>query len=77
MKKLIGAPEIYDELNQGDDAAAEDKYDRTIDEINSQDKKLQLEQTSIETEYKAVTSEKEAVKKILDTNASSSFKYFS
>jgi len=71
------APEIYDELNQGDDAAAEDKYDRTIDEINSQDKKLQLEQTSIETEYKAVTSEKEAVKKILDTNASSSFKYFS
>jgi len=70
-------PEIYDELYQGDDAAAEDKYDRIIDEINSQDKKLQLEQTSIETEYKAVTSEKDAVKKILDTNAQSSFKYFS
>jgi len=70
-------PQIDDELNSADDAAAENKYDATIAEINSQDKKLQLEQTSIETEYKAVSSEREAVKKILDTNASSSFKYFS
>jgi len=76
-KDWRSSPVIYDELNQSDDAAAEDKYDRTIDEINAQDKKLQLEQTSIETEYKAVSSEKDAVKKILDTNATSSFKYFS
>lgn len=70
-------PQIYDELNRGDDVAAEDKYDKTVSEINAQDKKLQLEQTSVEVEYKAVSSEKEAVKKILDTNAQSSFKYFS
>lgn len=36
-----------------------------------------MEQAQIEMEYKAITSEKEAVKKILDTNASNSFKYFS
>jgi len=70
-------PNIADELYKGDDAAAENKYERTVTQINAQDKKLQLEQASIEVEYKAVTSEKEAVKKILDTNASTSFKYFS
>lgn len=69
-------PQIADELYKGDDVDAENKYDRIISEINSQDKKLQLEQASVEVEYKAITSEKEAVKKILDTNASTSFKYF-
>ncbi len=70
-------PEINDELYKGDDVAAENKYDKTVEEINSQDKKLQLEQTSIEVEYKAISSERESVKKILDQNAQSSFKYFS
>ena len=70
-------PEIYDELYKGDDVDAENKYDKTISEINAQDKKLQLEQTSVEVEYKAISSERESVKKILDTNAQSSFKYFS
>ena len=70
-------PIISDELYKGDDVEAEDKYDRTIEEINAQDKKLQLEQTSVEVEYKAISSERESVKKILDQNAQSSFKYFS
>ncbi|MDD3419113.1 MAG: GLUG motif-containing protein [Candidatus Gastranaerophilales bacterium] len=70
-------PQLYDELFKGDDASAENKYENTVTRINSQDKKLQLEQASIEVEYKAVSSEKEAVKKILDTNSQTSFKYFS
>ncbi len=70
-------PEIADELFKGDDMDAENKYDRIVSQINQQDKKLQLEQASVEVEYKAISSEKEAVKKILDTNASASFKYFS
>lgn len=70
-------PCIFDELYAADDLSAETRYDNTISEINAQDKKLQLEQTSIEVQYKAITSEREAVKKILDTNAQSSFKYFS
>lgn len=70
-------PDLADELYRGDDVAAENKYDQIVTEVNAQDKKLQLEQSSIEVEYKAVASEKEAVKKILDTNASTSFKYFS
>ena len=77
MKDWRTIPALADELYRGDDVDAENKYDKTISEINAQDKKLQLEQTSIEVEYKAVTSEKESVKKILDTNATASFKYFS
>ncbi len=70
-------PEIYDELYKGDNTEAENKYEKIVEEINAQDKKLQLEQTSVEVEYKAITSERESVKKILDQNAQSSFKYFS
>ena len=77
LKDWRTIPSLADELNGSDDVSAENKYDNTITEINAQDKKLQLEQTSIETEYKAVTSEKDSVKKILETNATASFKYFS
>ena len=77
LKDWRTLPAVADELYKGDDVAAENKYDKTVEEINAQDKKLQLEQTSIEVEYKAVSSEKEAVKKVLDTNATASFKYFS
>ena len=69
--------QIADELYKGDNADAENTYEKVTAEVNAQDKKLQLEQTAIEVEYKAVTTEKEAVKKILDTNAQASFKYFS
>lgn len=69
--------ELTDELYEPDDAMAQNQYDSTIDKINTRDKKLQLEQTSMEVEYKAIVAEKEAVKKILDTNVQSSFKYFS
>ena len=69
--------QIADELYKGDNAEAETTYEKVTAEINAQDKKLQLEQTAIEIEYKAVTTEKDAVKKILDQNAQASFKYFS
>lgn len=68
---------INDELLTQEFAEAETMYETHISQINSQDKKLSMEQAQIEMEYKAITSEKEAVKKILDTNASNSFKYFS
>ena len=69
--------QLADELYKGDNAEAETTYEKVTAEINAPDKKLQLEQTAIEIEYKAVTTEKDAVKKILDQNAQASFKYFS
>ncbi len=71
------SPEINDDLYETDNTEAENKYEKIVEEINAQDKKLQLEQTSIEVEYKTISSERESVKKILDQNAQSSFKYFS
>lgn len=71
------ASEVADVLYTADDLDAENRYSRNVTDINSQDKMLQLEQASVETEYKSITSEREAVKKILETNAQSSFKYFS
>ena len=70
------APVINDDLYTTNDEAAEIIYEKTVTELNEQDKKLQLEQKKVETEYTAVTSQKEAVKKILDNNTQSSFKYF-
>ena len=70
------APVINDDLYTANDEAAEIIYEKTVTELNEQDKKLQLEQKKVETEYTAVTSQKEAVKKILDNNTQSSFKYF-
>jgi hypothetical protein len=70
------APVINDDLYTANDEAAEIVYEKTVTELNEQDKKLQLEQKKVETEYTAITSQKEAVKKILDNNTQSSFKYF-
>lgn len=68
---------ISDELYEANDAEAQTIYDRTIRDVNEQDKLLQMEQEKVTTEYQAITSEKEAVKKILSTNSQTSFKYFS
>lgn len=77
LRNWRSLPSFADVEYEGDDFEMESKYDLTVEEINTQDKKLQIEQTSIEVEYKAITSERESVKKILDQNASNSFKYFS
>jgi len=67
---------ISDDLYTANDEEAQSQYEHAIHDVNSQDKQLELEQTKITTEYTAITSEKEAVKKILDTNVKGSFKYF-
>jgi hypothetical protein len=70
------APVISDDLYTANDEEAQTTYEHTITDVNGQDKLLELEQQNIETEYTAITSEKEAVKKVLDNNAQNSFKYF-
>jgi hypothetical protein len=69
-------PIISDDLYEENDAEAQTLYEKTIRDVNAQDKQLELEQNNVETEYKAITSEKESVNKILDTNIKASFKYF-
>jgi|GEM_PF-7094424 len=69
-------PIISDDLYEENDAEAQTLYEKAIRDVNAQDKQLELEQNNVETEYKAITSEKESVNKILDTNIKASFKYF-
>lgn len=68
---------IHDDLYKGNDVDAENNYEASIEKINAQDKKLQLEQSQIEVEHRAITTEKDAVKSLLNKNIESSFKTFS
>ncbi|MBR1618041.1 hypothetical protein IJ670_07815, partial [bacterium] len=68
---------IHDYNYTEDDAAAQAKYDRLQSQIQSEDKKLELELNNIETQRSAVTTEIESVQKVIDDNIESSFKIFS
>ena len=68
---------ISDELDDSDDAEAQQSYESTIHNINEQDKILEMEMQKLNTEYTAINAERDSLTKILDTNTKSSFKYFS
>jgi len=69
-------PAISDDLLTADDGKAETEYDQKTAAINQQDKTLTLESAKLETDHKAVESELEAIKKVIQSNAESSFKTF-
>ncbi|MEI8377421.1 MAG: hypothetical protein WCF95_02680 [bacterium] len=68
--------EVYDDLFTADDGKAQDIYDRKVAQANQKDKSLTLQMSQIETEHKAIESEIEAVKKVIDKNTEMSFKTF-
>lgn len=67
---------ISDQYYTDDDDKAKAQYDRLQTQIQNQDKKLELELDSIETQRSAVTTEVESVQKVIDDNIESSFKAF-
>ena len=67
---------IFDDLFTADDGIAQSVYDAKVASFNRKDKALTLEITKIETDHKAVESEMESVKKVIQSNAESSFKTF-
>lgn len=68
--------EVYDDLFTANDAKAQDEYDRKISQTQQRDKTLTLQMTQIETEHKAIESELEAVKKVIEKSTEESFKTF-
>lgn len=66
--------EVYD---KSDDALAQAEYDRVMNQIQAQDKKLELQLDECNTERDAIQTEMEAVKKVIDENVESTFKAFS
>ena len=69
-------PAITDHYYTEDDDMAKVKYDRMQNEIQSQDKKLELELDNIETQRKAVTTEMDSVEKVIQDNIEKTFKTF-
>lgn len=71
-----------------DDAMNQYEYDKQLyeqsinninaklDVVHSQDKNLELQLTQLDTEQKAISTEEEAVKKVIEKNTESSFKTF-
>ena len=58
-------------------AKAESKYTQDMADLESKDKKFDLELKKLDTEHKALETEYESVKSVVDKNVESSFKIFS
>ncbi|MBR5303817.1 MAG: hypothetical protein IKU37_03215 [Candidatus Gastranaerophilales bacterium] len=67
---------ISDSYYTADDDAAKAKYDRLQNQIQAQDKKLELELDNIETQRSAVTTEIESVENVIKENIESTFNTF-
>lgn len=58
------------------EAKAQAKYDLTMAQIETKDKRFDLELKNIDTEHSALQTEVDSVKKIIDSNIQRSFKMF-
>ena len=57
-------------------AKAESKYNQDMQDLENQDKKLDLELKKLDTEHSALQTEYDSVKNVVDKNVESSFKTF-
>lgn len=69
-------PNITQESDDRDMAKAEAQYTLATAEIQSKDKKFDLELKNIETEHTAIQTEVDSVKKVIEKNIDRSFKTF-
>ena len=68
---------IYDSLDTSDDDAAQAEYEAQSTILANQDKQLDLELQQIQTKHKAIETEYDSVKKVIEKNIEVSFKIFS
>lgn len=73
---IAGSDKIIDDLYTENDAQAEAVYRARLCPIQNKDKKLDIELKQVETQHKAVDTEYDSVKKIIDKNIEISFKTF-
>lgn len=67
---------IQDVLDTTDDAEAEAEYESKSIVLSNQDKMLDLELNQIETQHKAIETEYDSVKKVIQKNIEVSYKIF-
>lgn len=68
---------IYDHLNTDDDDEAQAEYEAKSIILSNQDKRLDLELQQIQTQHKAIETEYDSVKKVIEKNIDVTFKIFS
>lgn len=71
-----GDSSIQEATDSSGTAKAEAKYETTMAQIESQDKKFDLQLKQIDTEHNAIQTEIDSVKKVIDKNIERSFKIF-
>lgn len=71
-----GDASLQEQDDKSDLARAEAKYDATMADIQSKDKRFDLDLKAIDTEHEAISTEIDSVKKIIDKNIEKSFKIF-
>ena len=67
---------ISEVLDKTDDAAAQAEYDKRNSSFQQKDKMLELRLKQLESEHKALETEMESVKKVIQEDVESSFKTF-
>lgn len=71
-----GDSSLKTEINDADLAKAEAAYNTSMADIETKDKRFDLQLKAIDTEHNAAQTEVESVKKVIDKNIEKSFKIF-
>jgi hypothetical protein len=67
---------VSQELDESDDKVVAAKYEADSTKVQTADKRLEMELKDLDTQHKAIETEVDAVKKVIDKNIQGSFKTF-
>ncbi len=73
---IEGSPFIYQGVDSADYAVANAEYDRKVESLERIDKKFDTQIQQLSTEQKAIETEMDSVKKVIDKNIEETFKTF-
>ena len=73
--KTIGIASDKSEAMQNEDEYAQYILEQQENAINALDKIFEMDQSNLETQQKAASTELESIQKLLDTNIKNEFKY--
>lgn len=75
-QSLDGASYVYQGIDEGDYKIANAEYERKVESLERIDKKFDTQIQQLSTEQKAIETEMDSVKKVIDKNIEETFKTF-
>ena len=73
---IEGSSFIYQGVDSGDYAVANAEYERKVENLERIDKRFDTQIQQLSTEQKAIETEMDSVKKVIDKNIEETFKTF-